>query len=130
MQTIKILIADDHGSFRSVLVSFLRSQPGIEVVGEAKDGDEAIDQSGRLQPDVVLLDVHMPKRSGVEATRAIKVLNPSIKVILMSTDSTEIYRRSAQLVADGYLPKSSIKETLSCILRAIPEQQSASVVVA
>lgn len=116
MNRLRILLADDHESFRSILASFLRAQPGVELVGEAVDGEDAIDKSNRLQPDLVLMDVHMPRRNGVEAARTIKSLNAQTKVIMMSTDSSEIYQRSAQMVADGYIPKSSMKNALLSVL--------------
>ncbi len=116
MNRIRVLLADDHESFRKVLASFLRMQPGVELVGEATDGQDAIDQSNKLHPDLVLIDVHMPKQNGVEATRTIKDLNPRTKVVMMSVDSSESYQRSALLVADAYVPKTSIKEGLSNIL--------------
>jgi DNA-binding NarL/FixJ family response regulator len=116
MHKIKILLADDHETFRRVLASFLRSQPGVELVGEAVDGEEAVEKSGQLHPDLVLMDVHMPRKNGVEATRAIKVLNPDTKVVMMSVDPSESYQRYALSIADAYVPKTSMKEDLSFIL--------------
>jgi DNA-binding NarL/FixJ family response regulator len=123
MNKIKILLADDHDGFRRVLASFLRSQQGLELVGEAVDGDDAIDKSNQLKPDLVLIDVHMPLRNGVEATRAIKILNPNTKVIMMSVDPSENYQRYALLVADAYVPKTSIKEDLLFIIGSFSGQQ-------
>lgn len=122
MNKIKILLADDHDGFRRVLASFLRAQQGVELVGEAVDGDDAVDKSNQLKPDLVLIDVHMPRRNGVEATRAIKVLNPNTKVIMMSVDSSENYQRYALLVADAYVPKTSIKEDLLFIIGSFSGQ--------
>lgn len=116
MNRLRILLADDHESFRSILASFLRAQPGVDLVGEAVDGEDAIDKSSQLQPDLVLMDVHMPRRNGIEAARTIKSLNAQTKVIMMSTDSSEIYQRNAQMVADGYIPKSSMKDALLSVL--------------
>ena len=130
MNKLKILLADDHVSFRNVLASFLRAQPGVELVGEAIDGDDAIDQTNRLQPDLVLMDVHMPRTSGVEATKAIKALNPQTKVVMMSTDSSESYQRSACQIADGYVPKTTIKVDLSFILGSMVSIEQTHAVVA
>lgn len=116
MKKIRILLVDDHDGFRRVLASFLRARPGVELVGEAVDGEDAIEKSSQLRPDMVLMDVHMPRRNGVEATRAIKVLNPQTKVVMMSVDPSESYQRSALLIADAYVPKTSIKEDLLLIL--------------
>jgi len=116
MNRIKVLLVDDHESFRHVLAAFLRAQQGVELVGEAADGVEAIDKANRLLPDLVLMDIHMPVRNGIEATRAIKSLNPKTVVIMMSMDSSENYARSARMVADGYIPKSSLKLPLLSLI--------------
>jgi two-component system, NarL family, response regulator NreC len=116
MNKIRILLVDDHESFRHVLASFLRAQQGVDLVGEAVDGIDAIDQAYRLQPDLVLMDVHMPRRNGIEATRAIKDHNPRTVVIMMSVDSSENYVQSARMVADGYIPKSSMKMPLLSLI--------------
>ncbi|HTP13265.1 MAG TPA: response regulator transcription factor, partial [Bacteroidota bacterium] len=84
MNKLKILLADDHEGFRSLLAAFLRNQPGVELVGEAVDGEDAVDQSNLLGPDLVLMDVRMPRRNGVDATRAIKATRPQTRVVIMS----------------------------------------------
>jgi DNA-binding NarL/FixJ family response regulator len=121
MNRLKVLLVDDHDSFRHVLASFLRAQQEVELVEEAVDGIEAIDKADQLHPDLVLMDVHMPRRNGIETTRAIKDLSPKTMVIMMSMDSSENYARSARMVADGYIPKSSMKLPL---LSLIADEQS------
>ncbi len=121
MNRLRILLADDHEGFRRILASFLRTQPGVELVGEAIDGQDAIDQSNTLQPDLVLIDVHMPRQTGVEATRTIKGRHPQTKVIMMSVDSSESYQRSALEVADAYVAKTSLKKDLSLTLARLSE---------
>ena len=116
MNKLRILLADDHEGFRSLLASFLRSQPGVELVAEAVDGDDAIDQSKRIRPDLVLMDVRMPRRDGIEATKAIKAERPEIRVVMMSMESSDSYRRSARAVADGYIEKNSMKHSLLSLL--------------
>lgn len=116
MNRIKILLADGHKDFRSVLASFLRSQADVELVGEAYDDKEAVWKSEQLQPDVVLMDVHSHGGNGFEAMRTIKNRRPETKVIAMSTDPSESYRRLAQMFADGYIPKSSMKEPLLLLI--------------
>jgi len=116
MTKIKILLADDHDGFRRVLASFLRSLPDVELVGEAVDGIDAIEQANRFLPDLVLMDVHMPRRNGIDAAKAIKGRIPRITVVMMSMDSSENYARSASKVADGYIPKSSMKMPLLSLL--------------
>ncbi len=118
MNKIKVLVADDHTGFRRILATFLRSQPGVELIGEAVDGEDAVSQSERLSPDLVLLDIHMPRRDGIEAAKSIKRLNPRTIVIMMSMDSSLCYRESAQTIADGYLPKPTMKSSLLSLLAA------------
>jgi len=116
MYKLKILLADDHDSFRRILVAFLRAQKDVEVVGEAVDGQEAVDQTERLHPDLVLMDIHMPKRSGIDATKAIKNRWPMTKVFILSMDPCEFYRRNTQEFADGFIAKSSMKNALLQVL--------------
>src|ERR687891_846901 len=75
---LKIMIVDDHALFRRGLQMVLEQEPDIEVVGEATDGQEAVDRAQELMPDVVLMDIRMPKRSGIEATEHIKDLMPHV----------------------------------------------------
>ena len=121
MYKLKVLLADDHDSFRRVLVSFLRAQKGIEVVGEANDGQDAIDQVEKFHPDLVLMDIHMPKQNGIEATKAIKNRWPDTKVFILSMDPSEFYRKNTQDFADGFIAKSSIKNAL---LKVLASEQS------
>ena len=72
VEKIKVLIADDHRVVREGLSAILREKDDLEVVGEARDGQEAVEKARELQPDVILMDVSMPRMNGVEATRAIK----------------------------------------------------------
>lgn len=116
MKKLKVLLADDHDSFRRILVSFLRAQKGVEVVGEAADGQEAVEQAERLHPDLVLMDIHMPKQNGIDATKVIKNRLPSTKVFILSMDSSEFYRRNTQEFADGFIAKSSMKNALMTVL--------------
>ena len=121
MHTIKVLLADDHDSFRRILLAFLRAQKNIEVVGEALDGQEAIEQAEKYHPDLVLMDIHMPKQNGIEATKAIKSRWPGMKVFILSMDPSEFYRRNTQEFADGFIAKSSMKNALLSVLSS--EQQ-------
>jgi DNA-binding NarL/FixJ family response regulator len=116
MYKLKVLLADDHDSFRRVLLGFLRAQEGIEVVGEAVDGQAAIEQTERLRPDLILMDIHMPKQNGIEATKTIKIRWPATKIIILSMDPDEYYRRNMQDFADGFIAKSSMKNALLSVL--------------
>jgi DNA-binding NarL/FixJ family response regulator len=116
MYKLKVLLADDHDSFRRILVAFLKAQNNIEVVGEAVDGQEAVEQAERLHPDLVLMDIHMPNRNGIDATKAIKMSRPSTKVFILSMDPSEFYRRNTQNFADGFIAKTSMKNALLSVL--------------
>jgi DNA-binding NarL/FixJ family response regulator len=121
MYKLRVLLADDHDSFRRILVAFLRAQKDIEVVGEANDGQDAIEQVERYRPDLVLMDIHMPKQNGIEATKAIKNRWPDTKVFILSMDPSEFYRKNTQDFADGFIAKSSIKNAL---LKVLASEQS------
>ena len=121
MQKLKVLLADDHDSFRRILIAFLRAQKDVEVVGEAVDGQEAVEQAERFHPDLVLMDIHMPKQNGIEATKAIKNRWPGTKVFILSMDPSEFYRRNTQDFADGFIAKSSMKNAL---LKVLASEQS------
>ena len=85
---IRILIADDHTIVRMGLTALLETETDIEVVGQAKNGVEAIAESCRLSPDIVIMDLMMPKKDGVEATAELKELQPDVKVIILTTFGT------------------------------------------
>jgi len=93
MNTVKILLADDHDCFPAHSADVLDAQDGFEVV-ESKDGNEAVKKASELRPDVVLMDVYMPHKNGIEATRTIKRMWPSTKVFILSMDPSEGYRKT------------------------------------
>ena len=72
MQSLKVLVVDDHEGFRRSLLSFLRAQGGVEIIGEAADGIDAVEKAELLRPDLILMDFDMPGRSGFDATEEIK----------------------------------------------------------
>ena len=114
---IRVLIVDDHALFRRGLQMVLESEPDIDVVGEASDGFEAIERSEQTTPDVVLMDVRMPKRSGIEATRVIKDTLPSTQVLMLtiSDEEADLYE-AIKAGAAGYLLKEiSIDEVASAV---------------
>ena len=121
MYKLKVLLADDHDSFRRILIAFLRAQKDIEVVGEAIDGQEAVEQAEKFHPDLVLMDIHMPRQNGIEATKAIKNRWPDTKVFILSMDPSEFYRKNTQDFADGFIAKSSMKKAL---LKVLASEQS------
>lgn len=104
--TIQILLADDHKIVRDGLRSLLDKQKGMNVVGEASNGREAVRLAGELNPDVVVLDIGMPELNGIEATRQIKAQYPAVRVLVLSMQSDR--RFVAQMLgvgASGYLLK-------------------------
>ncbi|MBI2884309.1 MAG: response regulator transcription factor [Candidatus Methylomirabilis oxyfera] len=117
---INALIVDDDRAFRRVVRRLLEQAGDISVVGEAGDGEEAVELTQQLQPDVVLMDVAMPRVDGFEATRRIKAKRPQTKVIILTVHEEAVYRRAAGgSGADNFL----IKKTLATkLLPAIIEQ--------
>lgn len=100
---MKVLIADDHHVVRRGLVFFLKTQPGIEIVGEASNGNEAVKQVGELQPDIVLMDLDMPIMNGIEATREIKKAFPHVKIMILTSFSDQVHVIPAiEAGASGY----------------------------
>ena len=116
MCTLKVLLADDHESFRRILSAFLKAQQGIEIVGEAADGCEAVEKAEHLHPDLILMDIHMPLQNGIEATKTIKNHLPSTRIFILSMDISDVCRKNAHECADGFIAKSSLKNALLSIL--------------
>ncbi len=117
MNILKVLLVDDYERVRRSLASFLTKQRGVQVIGEAASGDEAIAETERLQPDLVLMDLEMPDRGGIEAMREIKMRAPRTRVVILSPYGGEIYRKMAWgNAADGFIDKSSMKQDLLQIL--------------
>ena len=116
MDKIRVLLADDHSEFRRVVCEFLGKIPHVTVVGEAADGREAVEKVGRLNPDLVLMDVSMPGQNGIEATRIIKQRWPWTLVLIATTHDNRIYRIQAEEAkADGYVAKSELKAVLESL---------------
>lgn len=116
-EPIRVVIADDHAQFLDGLCAMLTSADGIEVVGTANDGAEVVTLALRLQPDVILMDVQMPSKNGIEATRQIVYASPHINVIMLTMfDDDDSVFGAMRAGARGYLLKGTLK---SGILRAI-----------
>ncbi len=117
---IKVLIADDHQLFREGLANLLFSAENIEVIAQAKDGNEAIEKVKHFKPDVVLLDIAMPVLNGIEATKKIKALFPEIKTITVSMHSDKQYVKGAlEAGADGYLLKNCTYRQLTDAIQSV-----------
>jgi len=111
--TIGVLVADDHAIVRKGICALLATEPGIEVVGEARDGQEAIAEAGRLGPDVILMDLVMPEMDGVEAIRHITARQPGVRILaLTSFAGDDKIFPAIKAGALGYLLKDSGPEEL------------------
>ncbi|MDQ1465414.1 MAG: hypothetical protein QOC73_2355, partial [Actinomycetota bacterium] len=116
-EPIRVLVVDDHALFRRGLEMVLAQEPDIELCGEASDGAEAVAKAAETLPDIVLMDVRMPKRSGIEACTAIKDVVPSAKIIMLtiSDEEADLYD-AIKAGAMGYLLKEiSIDEVAAAI---------------
>src|SRR6476661_9992159 len=122
---IRVLICDDHALFRRGLIMVLESEEGIDVVAEAEDGEEAIIKAEEAAPDVVLMDVRMPRMSGIEATRAIADAVPTAKILMLTvSDEEEDLYEAVKAGATGYLLKEISIEEVANAIRAVVTGQS------
>jgi len=120
MGNIKVLVADDHTILRQGIKALLDNQAGIEVIGEAKDGREALELVERLLPDVILMDIGMPGLNGLEATRRIKKKFPGIKVLVLTMYTNEEYVfQILNAGANGYLVKETAFQDLISAIKAV-----------
>ena len=125
MNKTRVLIADDHQVVREGLSAILTTKEDIEVVGLAKDGVEAVEMTRTLLPDVVLMDISMPRMNGVEATREIKRENPHIGVVVLTMYAEEEYIFDlVKAGATGYLLKDADSSQIVKAIRAIAEGES------
>ena len=122
---IRVLIVDDHALFRRGLEMVLEQEDDVDVAGEAGDGAEAIEKAQELMPDVVLMDVRMPRRGGIEATQAIKDLIPHVKILMLtiSDEEADLYE-AIKAGASGYLLKEISIEEVADAVRQVHAGQS------
>lgn len=117
---IQILIAEDHHLVRAGLKAFLEQEEDVAVVGETSDGQETLELTERLNPDILLLDVGMPKLNGIQILRQLNELKLATRVIMLTMYSdTSFIKRSFQYGAKGYLLKNSVSEELILAVRAV-----------
>jgi DNA-binding NarL/FixJ family response regulator len=126
-----ILIVDDDKAFRSVLKQILAKDGKLNVVGEAGDGSEALELTRTLMPDLILMDLAMPRVNGLEATRRIKVERPETKIIIFTRYQEDAYRQAAaQSGADAFLSKGTciaeLLATIRQVVEGVPGKKAAS----
>ncbi|MDE3087908.1 MAG: response regulator transcription factor [Chloroflexota bacterium] len=120
MTKIQVLVADDHTIVREGVRILLEAQSDIQVVGEAADGQEALERVRELQPDIVLIDIAMPNLNGLEATRAIKRDYPHVQVIVLTMyESDEYFFQVLNAGASGYVLKKAASSDLLAAIRAV-----------
>jgi two-component system, NarL family, nitrate/nitrite response regulator NarL len=120
LHQIRIVIVDDHPVVRIGVKNMLQSDPDLEVIGEASDGDEAITATLELLPDILLLDVQMPRLSGLEAMQAIMSGSPTVKILLLtSTITSQQVIKALQTGARGVVLKDALADHLATAIRAV-----------
>ncbi|MGD1046562.1 MAG: response regulator transcription factor [Bacteroidota bacterium] len=125
MNKIRILLADDHPMVRSGLIKLLEPYKEFVVVGEAGDGEEAVEMTKQLEPDVVIIDLSMPKLSGIEATKLIRKNNPITKVLVLTMyDNEEYVYQIFKCGAGGYMLKNTGKDDLAAAIRAVAKGET------
>src|SRR5262249_43481258 len=116
----RILVIEDYEPFRQLICRELRQRPEFQVVGQAWDGLQAVEQAESLQPDLILLDLGLPKLNGLDAARRIRIIAPGAKLVFMSQESsTDIVRETFRLGGQGYVHKVRAKPDLLAAIDAV-----------
>ncbi|MEU4290409.1 response regulator transcription factor [Kribbella sp. NPDC026596] len=124
-EAVRVLLADDHPVYRDGLAALLGSLDGVEVVGTAADGVEAVDRARDLQPDVVVMDVQMPRLDGIEATRAITADSPHIGVVVLTmAEEDQTLFAAMRAGARGYLLKGANQAEIVRAITAVAQGEA------
>ena len=119
MSLISVLVVDDHESFRKLIASMLQQSEDFQIIGQALDGLEAVQKAEELQPDLILLDIGLPKLNGMEAARRIRKLVPKAKILFFSQESSpDVVREASKVGAMGYVQKTCARSDLLPALEA------------
>jgi DNA-binding NarL/FixJ family response regulator len=122
--TIRILVVDDHPIVRQGLKTLLEGHSGWQVVGEASDGAEAVEKAKDLNPDVMVLDVTMPRMNGLEACRLLRRQSPDLEILFVTQhDSPQMMREALEAGARGYVVKSNAARDLLAAVEAVSEHK-------
>jgi two-component system, NarL family, nitrate/nitrite response regulator NarL len=124
MAPLRILVADDNESVRGAIRDILQSESGWEVCGEARNGEEAVQQARELAPDIIIMDVMMPRRNGIEATREIVRVAPQTCVLIMTLyEFPELRRQARSAGALGFVRKADSGQCLIPAVRSVAEHK-------
>ena len=120
MDTIKLMLVDDHDVVRTGLHSFLNTQPGLEVIAEAKNGMQALEKARETHPDIVIMDITMPDMDGMEATLQLKKLYPECQILALTVHADKQYfMKMLEAGASGYITKQAAADELVAAIQAV-----------
>lgn len=120
--SIRLIVVEDFAPFRKFICSMLGKEPGLQIIAEVSDGQEAVQKTAELKPDLVLLDIGLPTLNGIEAARQIRKLAPESKIIFVSMESApDVVQEALNLGARGYVLKSRVARDLLAALKAALE---------